>query len=94
MDNAINALLIALATIMFNSISLQCWIFFSPCAARECHMLCLAVSPRLVLGEQEMIGLGEAKGTRPCSGLNCFVCPQIGCVKPGSPAWLDSNQLL
>lgn len=57
-------------------------------------MLCLAVSPRLVLGEQEMIGLGEGKGARLCSGLNSLMCPQVGCVKPGSGAWLDSNQPL
>lgn len=92
MDNAINALLIALATIMFNSINLQYWVFFFPCAARECHMLCLAVPPGT--GEQEVIGLGEGKGARLCSGLSSFTCPQVGCVKPGSLAWLDSNQLL
>lgn len=39
-------------------------------------MLCLAVTPRLALGEQEVTGLGEGKGARLCSGLSSFVCPQ------------------
>lgn len=92
MDNAINAVLIALATGMFSSISPQCC-YFSPClfsAVQQCNTptFCPAVSPRLGPGEQEVVAWGEGKAAKLYSGLNPFTCPQAECIKSGSPAWL------
>lgn len=61
MDNAISAVLIALATMMFNSIKSTVLDLFLPLrllyAVQQCtaHMLGPAVSPRFVLGKQEVI---------------------------------------
>lgn len=82
MANAIDAVLIVLATIMFNSISLRCWtssfpVFIQYCAAAQCPY----ALPHLVLGEQRQYC---------CRCKHCPSPPHALLLQPGSDAMVLS----